>query len=294
MEHTQNEKKHAVIIGAGPAGISAAIYLLRANIPVTVLYRDMGALGKAKSIENFYGLESPVSGPELFERGLAQAKTLGAAIIKDEIVGLIWEDKITAVTKKQKYPGDIVILATGAARVAPKIEGLAKFEGAGVSYCAVCDAFFYRNKNVAVIGNGPYALHEAAELAQNAQNVRIFTMGKPAQFENHNQKISIDTRSVTAILGTDHVTHLRLNDDVTLPIDGVFVALGIAGITDFARKIGAEIKNSTVVVNAYCETSVPGVYACGDCNGGLMQVAKAVCDGAIAARHAVAFLKRTP
>ena len=116
--------KNAVIIGAGPAGITAAIYLVRAGIQTTVIYKDMGALGKTAAIDNYYGFPETISGPELFERGLAQARRLGVEIIQDEVVGISWEDKMTALTKTGRYPGDVIFFATGAARIAPKIEGL--------------------------------------------------------------------------------------------------------------------------------------------------------------------------
>ena len=91
--------KNAVIIGAGPAGFSAAIYLIRAGIQTTVIYKDMGALGKTSAIDNYYGFPETISGPELFERGIAQARRLGVEIIQDEVVGISWEDKMTVLTK---------------------------------------------------------------------------------------------------------------------------------------------------------------------------------------------------
>ena len=283
--------KQAVIIGAGPAGISAAIYLVRAHIPTTVIYRDAGALGKASAIENYYGFPTPVTGQELFEAGLKQAQNLGVELIHDEVTGISWLEKLTVLTPQRSFGADVLILATGASRVTPKIKGLREFEGRGVSYCAVCDAFFYRNKNVAVIGNGQYALHEALELSHSARAVTIFTLGLPSAFDLSDapDNITIDARKVTDIVGDDAVNALVLEDGSKYPVDGVFVAVGVAGSTDFARKVGAEIDGARIRVDENFATNIPGLYACGDAVGGMLQVSKAVGDGAKAAAHAIRY-----
>lgn len=282
----------AVIIGAGPAGISAAIYLIRAGIDTTIIYKDQGALGKTDMIENYYGFENPITGPALFETGLAQARRLGAKIYQDEVVGLAWEEKMTALTKTQKFPGDIIVLATGAARLAPKIDGLKRLEGHGVSYCAVCDAFFYRNKDVAVIGNGDYALHEASELLPTSNSVTIFTLGKAPEFTApDNPKLRIDTRKIIRLEGEESLNAIVLEDDTIIPMDGVFVAVGVAGSADFAKKVGAETEGARISVDENCATTLPGLYACGDCTGGMLQVAKAVYEGALVAKHAIKYLR---
>lgn len=284
-------EKRAVVIGGGPAGVSAAIYLVRANIPVTLVYRDMGALGKTGAVDNYYGFAETVRGPELFERGISQARRLGVNVVEAEVVGLRWDDHLTALTKDGVYSGDVLVLATGSARIAPRIDGLKAYEGRGVSYCAVCDAFFYRGKDVSVLGNGIYAYHEAKELTATARTVTIYTMGLPAAFENSSDKIRVDSRKVAKILGSESVERLELEDGTIVPMDGVFVAVGVAGSADFARKIGAEVEGVRIVVDENCATTIPGLYACGDCTGGMLQIAKAVYDGAKAAKHAIAYLR---
>ena len=285
--------KQAIVIGAGPAGISAAIYLVRAGIKTTVIYRDMGALGKTEAIENYYGFAEPISGPQLFETGLAQARRLGVRIDQDEVVGLGWEDSMTVIAQHKTYPADVIILATGAARIAPKIDGLRELEGRGVSYCAVCDAFFYRQKDVAVIGHGEYALHEALELTATCKSVTIFTLGRTPEFEipADAANLSVDQRKIVKLLGTDRLESLSLDDGTLVPMDGLFVAVGVAGSADLARKIGAEVDGVKIVVDEHKATTMPGVYACGDCTGGMLQVAKAVYDGALAASDAIKYLR---
>lgn len=284
--------KTAVIVGAGPAGLSAAIYLVRAGIQTTVIYKDQGALGKTEKLENYYGFEEPITGPELFETGIRQAKRLGVDIIQDEVVGLGWGEKMTVMTKMAQYPGDVIILATGAARIAPKIDGLKRLEGHGVSYCAVCDAFFYRGKDVAVLGNGDYALHEATELLATSNSVTIYTLGNAPVFEApENPKLRVDTRKVVRLIGEDALESVALEDGTQVPTAGVFVAVGVAGSADFAKKVGAETEGARIVADENCATTLPGLYACGDCIGGMLQVAKAVHDGAKAAAHAIKYLR---
>ena len=131
-----------VIIGGGPAGLSAAIYAVRAGMQATVLYKDGGALAKTDKIENYFGFIEPVSGAELLERGQKQAERLGAVLRQIEVTGIEYAAQgFTVKTADGVFDADAVILATGSPRAVPKIEGVAAFEGHGVSYCAICDAF---------------------------------------------------------------------------------------------------------------------------------------------------------
>ncbi|MEE3397334.1 MAG: NAD(P)/FAD-dependent oxidoreductase, partial [Succiniclasticum sp.] len=142
-----------IIIGSGPAGISAALYAKRAGADVTVISRGSGALAKAEKIENYYGLAGPVTGAELEASGIAGAKRLGVNFIEDEVVGVSMNDDFTGLvvqTPNRTCEAKAVVLAAGSTRLAPKIPGLKELEGKGVSYCAICDAFFYRQKTVAV------------------------------------------------------------------------------------------------------------------------------------------------
>ena len=132
-----------VIIGGGPAGLSAAIYAVRAGMQATVLYKDGGALAKTDKIENYFGFIEPVSGAELLERGQKQVERLGAVLRQTEVTGIEYAAQgFTVKTADGVFDADAVILATGSPRAVPKIEGVAAFEGRGVSYCAICDAFF--------------------------------------------------------------------------------------------------------------------------------------------------------
>lgn len=280
-----------VIIGSGPAGVSAALYAVRAGADTTVLTKGSGALDRAEKIENYYGFAQPVSGAELERRSIENAKRLGVKFVTAEAVGLTYIDKLTVETLAENYPADAVILATGASRAVLRIPGLAGLEGHGVSYCATCDAFFYRGKDVAVLGSGEYALHEVQALLPVAKSVALLTNGSPltAQFP---PEVKVYPQKVDAICGEKVVTGVQLSGGEQLAVSGVFVALGVAGSTALARKIGAEVDGNRIVVDANMQTTVPGLYAAGDCTGGLLQVAKAVYEGAQAATEAVKALRK--
>lgn len=179
-----------------------------------------------------------------------------------------------------------MILATGASRKAPKIQGLREFEGKGVSYCAICDAFFYRKKAVAVFGDGEYALHEAMELLPIVGSVALLTNGKEPTVE-FPKEITVYKNEIASFDGDPSLRSVSFKDGTALPVSGVFIAVGVAGSADFARKLGAEIDGTNIVVNDNMETSVPGLYAAGDCTGGLLQIVKAACDGAKASMSAI-------
>ena len=224
-----------IIIGAGPAGISAALYTARSNLNPIVINNGIGALAKAEKIENYYGLEEPISGEELYERGLVQAKALGVRIIEAQVLGIKGFDTFTVQTTAGDFDTVSVILATGSRRTAPSIPGIREFEGKGVSYCAVCDAFFYRNREVAVLGNSDFALHEAEELRNVTPSVTIYTNGKEPEFSREHP-IAVNTMKIQAIEGDDLVSGLRMENDIHAqedgvaeasfyPADGIFVAL---------------------------------------------------------------------
>lgn len=280
-----------VIIGSGPAGISAALYAVRAGADTTIITKGPGALDRAEKIENYYGFAEPVSGAELERRSIENATRLGVKFVTAEAVGLTYTDKLTVETLAEDYPADAVILATGASRAVPRVPGLAELEGRGVSWCAACDAFFYRGKDVSVLGSGEYALHEVQALLPVAKSVALLTNGSPltAQFP---PEVKVYPQKVDAILGEKAVTGVQLSGGETLSVSGVFVALGVAGSTALARKIGAEVDGNRIVVDTNMQTTVPGLYAAGDCTGGLLQAAKAVYEGAQAATEAVKALRK--
>ncbi len=232
-----------IIIGSGPAGVSASLYTKRANLKTLILYEQDSALEKTNYIENYYGFEKGISGKDLHEAGIKQAQNIGVEIKKEEVVSIILQDKLFRIqTSRQDYLTQVVILATGNKKNKPKIKGIEDFEGKGVSYCAVCDGFFYKNRNISVIGNGYYAISEVNELIHLAKNITILTNGtKPPEFRADNVKI--DTKPIEAIKGDTKVKEVKFKDGTTLKTDGIFVAQGIAGSMEFAKKLGIITRN---------------------------------------------------
>lgn len=271
-----------IIIGSGPAGISAALYLKRAKKEILVISTEKSALEKADKIENYYGVQS-VSGEELYKAGIEQAERLQISIDQDEVTNISYNNYFTVTTANREYEAKFVIMATGINRIAPNIKGIKAFEGKGVSYCAICDAFFYRNKNVAVIGSGNYAIHEAKQLKPVANSVVIFTNGKEMIQNRDASDFEVEETPIREFRGTNSIEEVYFEDNTTKKIDGVFIAIGTASSADLARKIGALVKNNNIVVDENMETTVKGLYACGDCTGGLLQINKAVYEGAKAA-----------
>ncbi len=279
-----------IIIGAGPAGITASLYTVRANKKVLVLYDDKSSLEKTDKIENYYGFETGVSGKDLYEMGIKQAKNIGATVKKEEVIKIersLEDDyNFSVSTSKSTYKSKVVILATGNKKNTPKITGIEKFEGKGVSYCAICDGFFYKNKDVAVIGSGNYAISETNDLINTAKDITILTDGEKApNFRADN--VEIETRGIKEIKGKDKVEKIEFMDGTELKIDGVFIAQGVASSADFAKKLGALVKNDKIIVNEKMETNIKNLFACGDCIGGLYQISKAVYEGMIAGLNAI-------
>lgn len=279
-----------IIIGSGPAGVSASLYTVRAGLDTTVISTRSGALAKADKIENYYGFPSPVSGAELCERGIAGAERLGVKFVEDEAVSLSYFKNFIVKTPLSEYTADAVILATGASRLAPNIEGIKDFEGRGVSYCAVCDGFFFRGRSVGVLGSGEYALHEASELLRLAGSVTVFTDGE-APTADFPENTTVVTDKLARINGGDTVQSVESADGRKYPVDGLFIAYKTAGSTALAKKIGAAAENNKIIINESCMTSVKGLFAAGDCTGGLLQISKAVYEGAKAGTEAVKWLK---
>ena len=266
-----------IIIGAGPAGVSAAVYAKRGALNVLVIAKDTGTLEKAKKIENYYGFKS-ITGEELYRNGLEQLKHLNIELVKDEVVQLNYTNKFEITTVNNVFESKYVVLATGVSRNVPNIRGIKEFEGKGVSYCAMCDAFFYRNKNVAVLGSGNYAIHEAEILKPVAKSVTLLTNNEKL-VENRDIDLNVNEKKIREVRGYDKVDEVVFDDDTKEKVNGIFVAIGTASTNDLARKIGARVENNNIVVNENLETNVPGLYACGDCTGGILQISKATYEG---------------
>lgn len=279
-----------VIIGKGPAGISAALYTARAGLKTTIIGKDNGALAKAEKIENYYGFENPITGNQLIADGIAQAKRIGSEVISDEVVGIGYDGNFVVKSNNGQYKAKSIIIATGSNRSAPKINGLSEFEGKGVSYCAMCDAFFYKDKDVAVLGCCEYALHEAMELLPVAKSVTLVTNGVEP-IDKFPSNIIINKKEIASLEGDQTLNTIRFSDGSSISTAGLFIAVGVAGSSDLAKKLGAETKGTKIIVDENMATNIPGLYAAGDCTGGMLQIAKAVYEGAKAGVEVIKYIR---
>ena len=277
-----------VIIGSGPAGVSAALYTARAGVDTTVLTRGPGALDRAELIQNYYGFAAPISGAELERQGIEGAKAVGVKFVTTEAVGLTYTDKLTVETLDGDYPADAVVLATGASRATPRIPGLAGLEGHGVSYCATCDGMFYRGKRVAVLSASASGVEEASFLHTLAGSVDYYAL-KPHDASALPEGVQIVAEKPRSLareeskiaLTTDRETHLY---------DGVFIfrtAVPLRMLLD-----GLETDGGAIRVDRSMKTSLPGVFAAGDVTGRPLQIAKAVGEGNVAAIAAAEYIAK--
>ncbi len=282
------------IIGSGPAGISAAIYAKRGGLEVVVLSDFNGSLKKAEKIENYYGFPSIISGEELHKNGLLQAEKLGVRLLNCQVTSVEQYGDMSFSVKSTigETMAKSVIIACGTPTVRPKIEGVETFEGRGVSYCAVCDGFFFRGKSVCVLGSGEYAAKEAEYLLNLTTRVTVLTNGEK-KYSPMPKGAAISTLKIANFEGNKSLNRVNFEDGSFLPTDGVFIAEGVAGAGDFARRLGLETdEKGSIIIDNEGNTSVKGVFAAGDCTPGMKQICYAVSVGASAGMSVIKFLKR--
>ncbi|MGM9972332.1 MAG: NAD(P)/FAD-dependent oxidoreductase [Anaeroplasmataceae bacterium] len=278
-------KYDTIIIGAGPAGISCAIYLKRYNLNPCVVSLEDSALKKAQ-IENYYGIEN-ISGEELFNNGIKQAKSLGIDVFIDGINSIEFNDGFIASGSKNKYFANSIFLATGKARKKLNVKNFEHLLGSGVSMCATCDGFFFRNKKVGIVGSKKFMESELEVLERFTNDITIFTNGE----EYLSNKYKVVSAIITELKGNEKLEAV-IAGDKEYPINGLFIAIGDANANDFANHIGMAVdQNLNVIVDEDFMTNIPGIFAGGDAIGGLLQVSKSVGDGANAALGIKKYLK---
>lgn len=227
--------KDCVIIGKGPAGLSAALYVRRAGYTPLVIGRDSGALGQSHRIENYFGLAEPVSGDELFRRGLVQVERLGIEVISDEVVSIRESNGFIVNTSSgSSYTARTVLLATGKQRISSNLDA-DHLIGYGVSHCAQCDGFLMRGRSLAVVGSGDHAVAELNHLRPLTEHLRLFTNGATITTHNIPSDIPIVTEPITELRTDDFGMLSGIQTEKQLyPTEGLFLAQGIASAADFA------------------------------------------------------------
>lgn len=301
MAKEKNEVYDTIIIGAGPAGMTAAIYAIRYQLKVLIISKDVGGIANlAHKIENWPGIIS-ITGPDLMQNFKIHLEALGVKILQEEVVKLSSGFEITTAGGKT-FKSKTLILALGTVRRKLNVPGEDEFIGKGVSYCFTCDGPMFRNKIVCVVGGSNSAAMAALMLAEYAKKVYLIYRKESLRADpvlvdriNKNKKLEVLYNSeITKIIGTKFVEKIVLNTGKELPMEGVFIEIGGIPSTDLAKELGVKLdEHSSITVDDNMQTNVPGVYAAGDItNTPLDQVVTACADGAKAAYSVFNHLKQ--
>ena len=291
-----------IIIGGGPAGLTAAIYASRRGMKTLVLSSDIGGqITKTDAIENYPGLDL-ISGVEMSKKFFAQAKKFGATFMFEEVKEIKpLKTKFSVKTTSNEYDAKTVILAFGKKPRELGVPGEAEFKGKGVSYCATCDAPFFKNKHVAIVGGGNSALSAAVVCSSFAEKTYLVYRGTDLRGEDillekvkglKNVEILLNTE-ITKIAGEGKVTSVELNSGKNLPLDGVIVEIGFVidrAVLDDLVKLD---KANQVIIDSKQLTSEPGIFAAGDLTDTpFKQIVVASAEGAKAALSAFDYLQK--
>ena len=284
-----------IIIGKGPAGISSALYTLRANLKTLIIGKN-SLLEKASSIENYYGILS-IAGKDLLKTGEEQVLRLGGEIIEDEVIDIKIENNIKRIiTKDNVFTAKSVLIAVGDKKTRVNIDNLNKFEGRGISYCTVCDGFFFKDLKVGVLGYNDYAVNEALELLNFTNDVTIYTNGKELEltdkYKINIDKFKVNKEEIKKFEGVDELNKICFNNGEEENIDGIFIAFGSANSNTIAKKIGLIEMDNHILVDNEAKTNVDGIFAAGDCTGGFKQISVAVGQGAIAGNSIIKYINK--
>jgi thioredoxin reductase (NADPH) len=308
-----------VIIGAGPAGLTAAIYSSRANLRALLLDKEVpgGQLNDTTEVENYPGFDEPIAGPELMERTRRQAERFGTEITLEEVVNVEWGANggdHTVTTSENIYKAPIVIIATGAGPIELPAKGADRLKGRGLSYCAVCDGYFFQGKTVLEVGAGDSGFTETLFLTRMVQEVRMVVRhpeDDPNRFRAkdkmliekalQNPKVKfIWNAEVVELKGETKLEGVVLRDLGTGElfelddVDGVFVNIGHRPATEFLKGKVDMDERGYLLTDLRTRTRVPGVYGVGDVrkfSGEYAQAVIAAADGCIAALEAERYLE---
>ena len=302
-----DRKYDVIIIGGGPAGLSAGLYTARARLRTLLVEKSAvgGMIINAALVENYPGFADGVSGIDLTQAMFKQATKFGMEMLSADVTGLKIDGKNKVVaTSEGEFSAGAVIIAGGSERLKLDVPGEVEFTGKGLSYCATCDGAFFRDKVVAVIGGGNAAVSEALELTKFASRIyvihrrhelRATKVVQEKAFADKKLEFIWDT-VVTAVLGDAFVKKIKLRDvnsnkESELAVDGVFVNVGSQPATGYLKGVVALDAVGAVIANDKMETGVPGIFAAGDIrSGSIRQTVGAAGDGAVAAVNAGKYL----
>ncbi|HCP08323.1 MAG TPA: hypothetical protein DIT25_00780 [Candidatus Moranbacteria bacterium] len=304
----QNKRYPLVIIGAGPAGLAASIYASRFGVENIILGALLGGqISETHHIDNYPGMED-MTGFEFSQKWGNHVKKYGTEIAPVMVYSIKKEGEEFEIAYDQKkvVKAKAILLATGTKRRKLGIIGEEKLSGKGISYCATCDGFFYKNKTVAVIGGSDSAAGAAAYLAEISEKVYLIYRGEKLRAEQHwinliekNPKIEVVYKTnVTEAVGENKLEKIKLDNlydgKDEIAVGGLFIEAGSDPNVDFAEQLNVDMEDGYIKINSDCSTSLPGVWAAGDITNGsdkFRQVITAASEGAIAARSISKYLK---
>ena len=291
-----------VIIGAGPAGIQAAIHAVRKKTDVLMLGRLENSALHAAHVENYACIDGIQTGKDLLEAGHRQVEKFGARIEPQDVLKI---SQVDDQFKLELEAGDeiaarTIIFAVGVSKKKLKVPGEKELTGMGVSYCVDCDANFYRGATVAVVGDRSAAVDGALTLLGYASKVFLISkkLDVSPELEKRLEQSEVEVLTsnwIKSIDGENAVTGLKLEDDKELQVDGVFVELGSKGALELATQIGVQLDTDSfkyIDTNRKQETNIPGIYAAGDIVGPPYQMAKAVGEGCVAGMEAATYARK--
>ncbi len=304
-----NKKYEVIIIGGGPAGLSAGLYTSRARLNSLLIERGVvgGQIADAELVENYPGFPEGISGAELGQLMHQQATKYGLQTLLTEVTGIeLQGEKKVVATTKGSFTAKAVIIASGSERLKLGIPGEEEFTGKGVSYCATCDAFFFKEQPVAVVGGGDAAITEALHLTKFASRVIVLHRRNQLRASRILQEKAFSEPKieflwntvVEEIEGKDKVERLRLRQVITgekstLDVSGVFVSIGLTPGTDYLKGVLPLDAAGYVITNEKMETEIPGIFAAGDIRlSSARQAITAAGDGVTAAIYAEKFISR--
>ena len=307
----ENKKYDVIVIGAGPGGMTAALYASRANLSVLMLDRGVygGQMNNTAEVENYPGFKS-ILGPDLAKEMYDSSTQFGAEYAYGTVTGVTVQADGTKLvtTEDDTFETKALIIATGSEHRKLGVPGEEEYGGRGVSYCAVCDGAFFRNKDVAVVGGGDSAIEEGTYLAQIVDSVNVFhrrdqlraqKILQDRAFANEKIHFTWDT-VVTEIVGdgqkvTGVKTHnKKTGEDREVPVAAVFIYVGILPITEPFKDLGITDEEGWIVTDDQMKTKIPGIFAVGDVRKkNLRQITTAVGDGGIAGQQAFNYIEET-
>jgi len=291
-----------IIVGSGPAGLTAAIYAGRYLLDTLVIGElNGGTISEASEVCNFPSYKN-ITGFELTKKLVEHVEHLGVEIKQEIVEKIEKEESFVIKTNNSVYRARAIILATGSKKRKLNVKGEKEFLGRGVSYCATCDATFFKDKKVAVVGGSDAALTAAILLSEYAEKTYIvyrkdkFFRAEPTwikQVENNKKIESVFNSNIIEIKGSNKVEEIILDTGKKLSVDGVFVEIGLIPNIELAEQLKLDLENGHIVTDKFQRTSLPGVFAAGDVtNNPLKQAITASAEGAIAANTAYEKIKR--